>query len=58
MKEFERHLAGCPTCVSYIETYKATLELTRGDLEREAAEEVPEALVTAVLAATRKAGGS
>lgn len=58
MEEFERHLARCPTCVSYIETYRETLALTRGDLEREAADELPEELVGAVLAAARKTGGS
>lgn len=50
--EFERHLAVCPSCVNYIETYKKTVELSRGTLEP-VTEEMPEDLLRAVLAARR-----
>ncbi|MFN7961647.1 MAG: zf-HC2 domain-containing protein [Thermoanaerobaculia bacterium] len=30
--EFERHLAVCPSCVHYLKTYKATVELGRNAL--------------------------
>lgn len=29
-RAFEEHLAECPSCVSYIATYRATIELARG----------------------------
>lgn len=31
-REFERHLAACPSCVAYLATYRATVELGRGAL--------------------------
>lgn len=55
--EFDRHLAVCPSCVNYIESYKKTVELSRGALQPEGggfeAEEMPEDLMRAVLAARR-----
>lgn len=54
--EFERHLSVCPSCVNYIETYKKTIELSRGTFQPEdggEAEEMPEDLMRAVLAARR-----
>lgn len=55
--EFERHLSVCPSCVNYIETYKKTVELSRGTFEAEGLgwdeEEMPEDLMRAVLAARR-----
>lgn len=51
---FERHLTGCDACVSYLETYKSTIELTKGALAEPAAEEIPEDLVRAVLAARQR----
>jgi anti-sigma factor RsiW len=56
--EFERHLSVCPSCVNYIETYKKTMELSRGTFEAESGgweEEMPEDLMRAVLAARRGA---
>jgi anti-sigma factor RsiW len=57
--EFERHLSVCPSCVNYIETYKKTVELSRGTFQPESrgveAEEMPEDLMRAVLAARRGA---
>jgi anti-sigma factor RsiW len=55
--EFDRHLAVCPSCVNYIESYKKTVELSRGTLQAESggveAEEMPEDLMRAVMAARR-----
>lgn len=52
-EEFERHLSVCPSCVNYIETYKKTVELSRGTFQPEEAEEMPEDLLRAVMAARR-----
>lgn len=41
--EFERHLAVCPSCVSYIKTYQATVRLGKAALGG-ADEETPAAL--------------
>jgi len=57
--EFHRHLADCPSCVNYLDTYKKTIAAGkaafadpkgRGKLP----EPVPEELVTAILAARKK----
>ncbi|MFO0574370.1 MAG: zf-HC2 domain-containing protein [Polyangia bacterium] len=48
---FEHHLRICPSCVAYLHTYEKTIELGREALAEEAAEDMPEALVTAILAA-------
>ena len=57
--EFDRHLAVCPSCVNYIETYKKTVELSRGTFRAEGggevAAEMPEDLMGAVMAARRGA---
>jgi anti-sigma factor RsiW len=29
-RAFERHLAECPSCVAYLDSYRATIELARG----------------------------
>ncbi len=29
VEDFERHLAGCPACVAYLNTYKRTQDFTR-----------------------------
>lgn len=49
--EFERHLAVCPSCVNYIETYKKTVELSQGVPDTA---EMPEDLLRAVMAARRE----
>ncbi len=47
---FEGHLELCPPCVSYLESYRKTLELGALVAE-EPAEPLPEALIRAILAA-------
>lgn len=49
--EFERHLAACPSCVAYIETYKKTVDLGRGALaeDLEKAPELSDELFKAIL---------
>jgi anti-sigma factor RsiW len=37
VRSFEKHLAICPDCVAFLKTYKKTVELTRGFLDREPA---------------------
>jgi len=57
--EFDRHLALCPPCIAYLESYRATVRLGRSALapsEEEAPNDVPEALVHAILAARRRSG--
>jgi anti-sigma factor RsiW len=56
---FERHLTRCPACVNYLSAYRATVELNRQafatpEAEAEAAADVPEDLVKAILAARRR----
>ena len=56
--EFNAHLAQCPSCVAYMKTYRASIELGRAVLTRSeeaVPEEVPEELVRAILAARKKA---
>lgn len=48
---FEHHLRICPSCVAYLSTYEKTIELGREALADEPAADMPEALVTAILAA-------
>lgn len=57
LHEFHRHLAVCPACVNYIETYKATriaakAAFTVADAENCSA--APEELIAAILAARKK----
>lgn len=49
--EFDHHLQGCDSCTAYLETYRETIELTRGAFpeEDEQAADIPEDLVKAVL---------
>lgn len=61
-RRFEEHLAVCPWCVDYIDSYEASLRLGREALSPGPGappEEVPAELVQAVLAARRRgiAGG-
>ena len=56
-REFDAHLAECPDCVAYLASYRATLALGKrafADEDAAAADEVPEDLVAAVLAARRR----
>lgn len=55
--EFDAHLAVCPDCVAYLASYRATVALGKrafADEDAAAADEVPEELVEAVLAARRR----
>jgi anti-sigma factor RsiW len=52
--KFDRHLAGCPPCLSYIENYRQTIVLSKAAFG-EAPPPMPEDLVKAILAARRKA---
>jgi anti-sigma factor RsiW len=56
--EFDRHLAVCPSCTAYLDSYRKTIELSHesfqpGNCEPEA-EDLPEDLIQAVLAARGK----
>ena len=49
---FERHLAACPPCQAYLDTYDKTVELARQAAEEDPVPpEVPESLIAAILAA-------
>lgn len=55
--EFDRHLAVCPSCVAYLDSYRKTIELSHESFQPdqcEPEEELPEELIQAVLAARRK----
>jgi len=54
---FEAHLARCPACASYLESYRETIRLGREacDPDGPVPEEVPEELVEAILAVRRSA---
>ncbi len=53
--EFDRHLAVCPSCVAYLETYKETIRMAKvAELPPvRQMEEAPEELIKAILAANR-----
>lgn len=52
---FRDHLDGCSQCVDYLETYEKAVKLARClGKECDVADEAPEALVTAILAAMKK----
>ena len=55
---FETHLAGCPWCVAYLDSYRKTIQLAKAALgAAEAAlppTEAPEELVQAILRARRR----
>ena len=55
--EFERHLGVCPSCVNYLESYKATVRMGKAamqDLDQPAAGSVPEGLIRAIREARLK----
>lgn len=52
--EFDRHLAICPACVDYLDSYEQTIRAARSSADSEEAA-VPEDLIKAILAA-RSAG--
>ncbi len=54
---FHSHLAACPSCVAYMKTYEASVQLGRTVLTRSeepVPEEVPEELLEVILAARKK----
>ena len=56
---FEQHLAACPECVSYLQSYRDTIALTKsawGPSADPVPPEVPDELVRAILAARRGEG--
>jgi anti-sigma factor RsiW len=54
--EFERHLAVCAACVSYLDSYRKTIDIERLVLanDRDAVECVPEELVQAILKSRKR----
>ncbi|HKA55643.1 MAG TPA: zf-HC2 domain-containing protein [Candidatus Binatia bacterium] len=51
--ECERHLAGCPDCSAYLQSYRETIKLGKAalaDPEAPVPAEIPEELVRAILA--------
>ena len=55
--EFERHLAICAACVSYLDSYRKTIDIEKLALsnDRDAVERVPEELVQAILKSRKPA---
>jgi len=54
---FEEHMQLCPPCMTFLDTYKDTIRLGRfacRDQDGPPPEEVPEALIQAILAARRE----
>jgi anti-sigma factor RsiW len=52
--EFDRHLAVCPSCVAYLESYKETIRIAKlSATPTLPVEEAPEDLIKAILAVTR-----
>jgi anti-sigma factor RsiW len=54
---FEEHLAECPACVAYLETYEATIRLGKdafSSVQELGCADAPEELVAAILAARRR----
>ena len=54
--ELDAHLAECPDCVAYLESYETTVKLGKrafADLDAPAEGELPERLVRAIVAARR-----
>lgn len=50
---FERHLAHCPPCVTYLDTYRQAVQLGKEAYCSESCE-MPEELIKAILAARGK----
>jgi anti-sigma factor RsiW len=51
----DRHIAVCPACVNFLESFRTTLAVTRSPKLFSVAEPIPEGLVKAVLAAKKQA---
>lgn len=55
--EFERHLGVCPACVNYLDSYRTTIALSQGALDREPSSDAappPEGLIRAILESRKK----
>jgi anti-sigma factor RsiW len=52
--EFERHLAVCPSCVAFMKTYEQSVLLAKASADDPVPDEIPEALVRAILEARPK----
>lgn len=52
-RRFQRHLALCADCRTYLESYRTTLELTESAFHAERVEPLPESLVQSILSARR-----
>jgi anti-sigma factor RsiW len=55
-KVFESHLAECPECVAYLESYRTTVRLAR-NASPKAAESAPPELIRSILQAKRQMEG-
>ncbi|HEX6087064.1 MAG TPA: anti-sigma factor [Thermoanaerobaculia bacterium] len=53
LADFEHHLDVCPSCVAYLQNYRTTIAMTAAAGRAVPAEEVPEELVQAILAAVK-----
>ncbi len=54
---FDQHLAGCPHCVAYVESYRQTIRIGKALAEAPdtpVPSEVPEELVQAILSSRRQ----
>lgn len=54
---FEAHLSACPPCVTYLDTYRKTVDLCRAAHTGNAEAPLPDDLVKAILS-SRSAAGS
>ena len=57
---FDRHISICPDCTAYVQSYKATMEMSAWAVKkamRQIADEMPDALVEAILAARAEESG-
>ena len=56
-KEFDAHLAVCPSCVNYLKSYRETVKVSKAslsDLDQPLTDMPPEELIQAILAARRR----
>ena len=53
--EFDRHMATCPSCVDYLNTYEKTVGLAKACAANDPVpDDVPESLVQAILEARKR----
>jgi anti-sigma factor RsiW len=52
--DFDRHLAVCPSCRAYLDSYRKTMAMTRAMASDEPVDDVPEMLVRTILDARRR----